>query len=102
MMLDELAQTIEQLEQMRPSPVEVWISRHAPDRDAEGNLSVWKLLVKRPYLIGFLPETEEIVIMSKNVFAMLAADIFAVNIPVFRSGGVRVLGLPAPLRVLGV
>jgi len=37
MMLDELAQTIEQLEQMCPPPMEVWISRHAPDKDAKGN-----------------------------------------------------------------
>jgi hypothetical protein len=102
MMLDELTQTIEQLDQMRPSPMEVWISRHAPDKDAKGSWAAWKMPVKRPYLVGFFPETEEIVIMSKAVFAMLADDIFAVNIPVFKSGGIRVLGPPVPLRGLRV
>jgi hypothetical protein len=97
MMLDELARTIEQLEQMRPPPVEVWISKHAPDKDADGNWAACKLPVKSPYLVGFLPETKEIIVVSETVFAMLAADVFAVNIPVFRSGGVRVPGPPAPL-----
>jgi len=97
MMLDELAQTIEQLEQMRPPPVEVWISKYAPDKDVDGNWTTCKLPVESPYLAGFLPETEEIIIVSETVFAMLAADVFAVGIPVFRNGGVRVLGPPAPL-----
>ena len=99
MMLDDLAQTIEQLQQMRPPLMEVWISRHAPDRDVKGNLATFKLPVKKPLLAGFFPETEQIIIMSESVFARLAADIFAVNIPVFRSGGVRVLGPSVPLIV---
>jgi hypothetical protein len=89
-MLDEIIQITEQLQQMRPPPAEVWLSRYAPDRDADGNWIVCKLPVKRPYLVGFLPETEGIFVMSENVFARLASDIFIANIPVFRSGGVRV------------
>lgn len=96
-LLDDLARTIEQLQQMRPPPVEVWISRLAPDRDATGNLTAWKLPVKKPFLAGFLSETEQIIIMSENVFARLACDIFATNIPVFRSGGVRSWGPPLEL-----
>lgn len=76
---------------MHPPPMEVWISKHAPDKDADGNWTTWKMPVKAPYLTGFFKETEEIIIVSENVFAMLADDIFAVHIPVFRSGGVRVL-----------